>query len=138
MIRRAAVALAFITLVAAAAAQPPNSVPQPLPGGTAPDPLLTREVMARGQERYDIFCSPCHGYAGDGDGIVVARGFHAPPSFHERVRRELTPERIVEVISNGTGMMLPMAERIPPVDRWAIATYVKALQLSRQAPAGEP
>ena len=61
MMRRVAAALAFLTIAAAAAAQPPNSVPQPLPGGAAPDPLLTRDVMARGQERYDIFCSPCHG-----------------------------------------------------------------------------
>lgn len=138
MIRPAAVALALLVLAAAAAAEPPNSVPQPLPGGAAPDPLMIREVMARGQERYDIFCSPCHGYAGDGDGIVVARGFPAPPSFHEQSGPELTPERIFEVIGNGTGAMLPMAERIPPADRWSIAAYVKALQLSRPASAGEP
>ena len=120
MMRRTIVALGLLAIAGAAAAQPPHSVPQPVPGGTAPEPLLTREVMTRGQERYDIFCSPCHGYAGGGDGIVVARGFPAPPSFHDESRPELTPERI------------------PPVDRWAIAAYVKALQFARQAPEGEP
>jgi mono/diheme cytochrome c family protein len=138
MIRRAVVALASLTFTVASAAQPLDSIPQPLPGGAPPDSLLTREVMMRGQERYDIFCSPCHGYAGDGDGIVVARGFPTPPSFHEASGPELTPQRIVQVIGNGSGLMLPMGERIPPVDRWAIAAYVKAMQLSRRATANEP
>jgi mono/diheme cytochrome c family protein len=95
---------------------------------------MTRQVLIRGEERYDIFCAPCHGFAGDGDGMVVQRGFPAPPSFHDEPRLNLTTGQIVEVISHGTGRMLPMAERIPPPDRWAIAAYVKALQLSRRAP----
>ena len=132
--RRVALVLGLASLAAAAAAQPPHSVPQPVPLGDAPEPLMTREVMTRGQMRYEIFCTPCHGFAGDGDGMVVQRGFPAPPSFHARARRDMAPERIVSAITNGFGRMLPMAERIPPADRWAIAAYVKALQLARQPP----
>ncbi|HUE46544.1 MAG TPA: cytochrome c [Aestuariivirgaceae bacterium] len=133
--RRFALVLGLASLAAvAAAAQPPHSVPQPVPHGDAPEPLLTRDLLARGQTRYEIFCTPCHGFAGDGDGMVVQRGFPAPPSFHTEVRRDMAPERIVSAITNGFGRMLPMAERIPPADRWAIAAYVKALQLARQSP----
>ena len=133
MRRPPALAFAFGSMVAGAAAQT-TSVPQPLPGSAAPQPLFTREVLARGEERYDIFCAPCHGFAGDGDGMVVERGFPAPPSFHAEPQRDLAVERIVEVIGEGRGRMLPMAERISPSDRFAIAAYVQALQLSRQAP----
>lgn len=131
-------ALVLVSLAAAAAAQPPHSVPQPLPSGDAPEPLMTREVLTRGQERYEIFCTPCHGFAGYGDGMVVERGFPAPPSFHTAPRLDMTALQIVEVITHGQGTMLPMAERIPPADRWAIAAYVKALQLSQQAPGEGP
>ena len=130
MRRPAALALPLLALAAAAAAQT-GPVPQPVPGGEPPEPHMTAEVLARGQGRYDIFCAPCHGYAGHGDGMVVRRGFPAPPSFHGL---DLTFERIFDVISSGTGRMLPMAERIAPSDRWAIAAYVKALQLSQQPP----
>ena len=133
MRRPAALAFAVLTMAAGAAAQT-TSVPQPLSGGAAPEPLFTRDVLARGEERYDIFCAPCHGFAGDGDGMIVKRGFPAPPSFHAEPQSGLAVGRIVEVIGDGTGRMLPMAERISPSDRFAIAAYVKALQLSRQAP----
>lgn len=129
--RRPAALLLLLVILAASAAAQTGSVPQPVPGGDPPQPLMTAEVLARGQERYDIFCAPCHGFAGYGDGMVVARGFPAPPSFHDI---DLSALRIVEVISEGTGRMLPMAERIPSSDRWAIAAYVKALELSQQAP----
>jgi mono/diheme cytochrome c family protein len=137
--RRIALVLGLAGLAAAAAAaqspnSAPHSVPQPVPLGDAPEPLMTRDVLARGQTRYEIFCTPCHGFSGDGDGMAVQRGFPAPPSFHTRVRRDMAPERIVYAITNGFGRMLPMAERIPPADRWAIAAYVKALQLARQSP----
>ncbi len=115
--RRVALVLGLASLAAAAAAQPPHSVPQPVPLGDAPEPLMTRNVLARGQGRYEIFCTPCHGFAGDGDGMAVQRGFPAPPSFHTEVRRDMAPERIVSAITNGFGKMLPMAERIPPADR---------------------
>ena len=134
--RSVALVLGLASLVAAAAAEPPNSVPQPVPLGDRPEPLMTREVLARGQGRYEIFCTPCHGFAGDGDGMAVQRGFPAPPSFHTEARSGMAPERIVTAITNGFGRMLPMAERIPPADRWAIAAYVKALQLSRRGTEG--
>jgi mono/diheme cytochrome c family protein len=136
--RRIALVLGFAGLAAAAAAQPPHSVPQPFPRGDAPEPLLTRQVLAHGQERYEIFCTPCHGFAGDGDGMVVQRGFPAPPSFHTEPQLDMPARHVVSVITNGMGRMLPMAERIPPADRWAIAAYVKALQLGRQPPGDAP
>jgi mono/diheme cytochrome c family protein len=119
---------------------PQHSVPQTHPGSDPPEPLMTRQVLVRGQERYDIFCAPCHGLAGYGDGMVVQRGFPAPPSFHTEPQLDLTAQRVVDVITHGTGQMLPMAERIPITDRWAIAAYLKALQLSQQemAPGDEP
>ncbi len=130
MRRPAATTFLLVAMAAAAFAQT-EPVPQPVPGGDAPAPLMTAEVLARGQQRYDIFCAPCHGFAGHGDGMVVIRGFPAPSSFHGL---DLTLERVFDVISSGAGRMLPMAERIPPSDRWAIAAYVKALQLSQRPP----
>jgi mono/diheme cytochrome c family protein len=135
MNRQAAVGVVLMALTAQAVAQAPHSVPQPLPGSDPPEPLFTREVMTRGGERYEIFCTPCHGPGGHGDGIVVRHGFPAPPSFHTGRQSDLTAEQIVEVITSGRGKMLPMAERIPVSDRWAIAAYVKALQLAQRLDA---
>lgn len=135
MKRQTALVLVLTFLAAAAAAQPPQSVPQPIPGEHPPAPRLTPEVLARGQDRFDIFCAPCHGFAGDGDGMVVQRGFPAPPPYH---LLDLSLEHIVDVITHGRGRMLPMAERIPVSDRWAIAAYVQALQLSREPPEDAP
>ncbi|MCL4767767.1 MAG: c-type cytochrome [Hyphomicrobiaceae bacterium] len=119
-------------------AVPPGSVPRGTTGALAqllpPGPPITRELMARGRERYDVFCSPCHGRAGYGDGVVVQRGFTAPLSFHVDRQQDLTRARVVEVITSGFGLMLSFAERIPPQERWAIASYVKALQLSQSFP----
>jgi mono/diheme cytochrome c family protein len=94
----------------------------------APGPPATPELLQRGRERFAIFCSPCHGASGTGDGIVVDRGFPRPPDYHQDRQRDLSPEHIVSVITNGVGTMYPFAERIPPEDRWAIAHYVKARQ----------
>lgn len=147
MTRQAALGLVLtLAAVGSAASQstdhpfhrPPNSIPQPLAGADRPEPLFTREVMARGRERYEIFCTACHGLAGYGDGMVVRRGFPAPPSFHTGQQRDISPERIVEVITEGTGKMMPMGERIPVFDRWAIAAYVKALQLSQTPVSNAP
>jgi mono/diheme cytochrome c family protein len=97
---------------------------------TLPVPL-TRDLVARGRERFDIFCSPCHGRLGDGNGMVALRGFRAPPSLlTDRVRR-LPVGYIFAVITNGFGGMPDYAEQIAADDRWAIVTYVRALQLSR-------
>jgi mono/diheme cytochrome c family protein len=94
---------------------------------------ITREVLERGQERYDIFCSPCHGRLGNGQGMIVQRGFKAPSSFHIDRLREAPPGYYFDVITNGFGAMYSYASRVPPEDRWAIIAYIKALQLSQNA-----
>ena len=90
-------------------------------------------VMARGQERFNIYCSPCHGRAGFGDGMVVRRGYRAPPSFHQDRLRAAPPGHFFDVITNGFGAMPDYAAQIRAEDRWAIAAYVRALQLSEHA-----
>lgn len=91
-------------------------------------------VMDRGRERYAIFCTPCHGAAGLGNGMVVRRGFKVlPPSHHQDRLRNETPGYWFDVITNGFGTMYGYAAQIPVKDRWAIVAYVKALQLSRHA-----
>ena len=105
------------------------------PGHADNAPLRpSREMLLRGQERYDIYCLPCHSAVGDGDGPVVRRGFPAPPSYHEP-RLVAAPDRhFYDVISRGYGVMFPYADRIAPSDRWAIVAYIRALQLSQHAP----
>lgn len=96
-------------------------------------PGLTRPLLERGRQRYDIFCAVCHGATGDGGGMVVRRGFTRPPSFHIQRLREAPDQHFVDVISNGYGAMYSYADRISIDDRWAITTYVRALQLSQRA-----
>jgi len=94
-------------------------------------PPVTRARVLRGQQRFDIYCSPCHGIAGDGDGRVARRGFPHPPTFHsDRLRR--TPDsHFYAVITHGYGVMYPYGDRVAPDDRWAIVSYIRALQLSQ-------
>jgi hypothetical protein len=94
---------------------------------------VTREVLERGRERFNIYCEPCHGMAGDGDGMIVQRGFRHPPSLHSASLRSAPAGHFFDVISNGFGAMYPYGYRIAPRDRWAIISYIRALQLSRQA-----
>lgn len=94
---------------------------------------VTREIMNRGQERFNIYCTPCHGMAGDGDGMIVQRGFRSPPSFHVDRLRTAPAGHFFDVITNGFGVMYPYGSRVPARDRWAIIAYIRALQLSRQA-----
>jgi len=94
---------------------------------------VTSEVVARGQERYGIYCAPCHGYAGYGDGMIVQRGFSPPPSFHQQRLRDLPVGYYFQVITNGIGRMYSYGDRIQPQDRWAIIAYIRALQLSQNA-----
>lgn len=94
---------------------------------------ITEEVVRRGQQRYDIFCSPCHDRAGTGNGMIVQRGFKQPPSYHIQRLRDADPGYFYSVIKNGYGVMQGYAPQIPPGDRWAIVAYVKALQLSQHA-----
>jgi mono/diheme cytochrome c family protein len=99
---------------------------------TFPQPV-TRELIERGHERYDIYCSVCHGLTGDGLGMIVRRGFPPPPSFHQDRLRQAPPGHFYQVITNGFGVMYPYAARVEPADRWAIAAYIRALQLSQNA-----
>ena len=94
---------------------------------------VTLDVLQRGQERYNIFCVPCHGRLGDGHGLVVDYGLEAPPSFHTEEMRNEQPGFYFDVISRGTRVMPGYASRIPPADRWAIIAYIRALQLSQNA-----
>lgn len=98
---------------------------------------ITADVMARGQERYQIFCTPCHDQLGTGNGIVVQRGFRRPSSFHVDRLREAAPGYYFDVMTNGFGAMYSYAAQVPPEDRWAIAAYIKALQLSQNATEAE-
>ena len=91
-------------------------------------------LLQRGQQQYDIYCSPCHGRLGDGQGMVAQRGFHFPKDFNTDRLREVPPGYIFQVISNGYGGMGDYADQIPdPNDRWAIVAYIRALQLARHA-----
>ena len=95
---------------------------------------VTERVMARGQERFNIYCSPCHGQTGMGDGMVVRRGFRRPPSFSEERLRTAAIGHFYDVITNGIGAMADYQTQVPVDDRWAIVAYVRALQLSAYAP----
>lgn len=118
---------------------------RPIPAGTvaqgdlerdaaaAKPPEVTAALLARGHERFDTYCAPCHGLSGYGDGIVVERGFPKPPSYHINGLRQLGGQFFVDVITNGLGPMYSYADRVPVADRWAIAAYIKALQLSQYA-----
>lgn len=98
---------------------------------------MTRALLERGQERYNIFCSPCHGLQGDGNGMIAMRGFRHPPTYHQDRLRHAPVGYIYDVITNGFGVMPDYSAQIPPGDRWAIIAYVRVLQYSRNAPAAD-
>ena len=100
---------------------------------TLPMPL-TRELLERGQSRFNAFCSPCHGRVGDGLGMVVQRGFKRPNSFHDQRLVDSSVGYYFDVMTNGFSQMSSYAAQISPADRWAIAAYIKALQLSQSVP----
>jgi mono/diheme cytochrome c family protein len=102
------------------------------PAATFPYPV-TKEMLERGQERYNIYCAVCHGATGYGDGIIVQRGFPRPPSYHTDELRNAPPGLFFDVITNGYGVMYSYASRVSPDDRWAIVAYIRALQLSQHA-----
>jgi mono/diheme cytochrome c family protein len=103
----------------------PDSAPQPA--------TITTALVARGKDRFEIYCTPCHGRLGDGQGMVVQRGFPAPPSFHIDRLRAAPASHFYDVITNGHGAMYSYAARVEPADRWAIAAYIRALQASQHA-----
>jgi mono/diheme cytochrome c family protein len=94
---------------------------------------FTQERLARGRERFTIYCAPCHGEDGYGMGIVVRRGFPPPPSLHEERLRTAPDGHLFDVMTRGYGAMLPYADRLPPEDRWAIVAYIRALERSQHA-----
>jgi mono/diheme cytochrome c family protein len=101
---------------------------------------VTKEIVERGKERYEIFCSACHGLTGNGDGMIVRRGFRRAASFNDDRLRQAPVGHFFDAITNGWGAMPAYAPQIPPQDRWAIIAYVRALQLSQQSqqPQAQP
>jgi len=98
-------------------------------------PPLTLALIERGQQRYRIFCTPCHSELGNGQGMIVQRGFPAPPSYDSERLLQAPTRHFVDVIAQGHGAMYSYAARVPPADRWAIAAYIRALQKSQNASA---
>jgi mono/diheme cytochrome c family protein len=117
---------------------PEGSVPRGASASAGAGPAGGDADLGRGEERYAIFCTPCHGPAGEGNGAITRHGYPHPPSLHEGRLQGASRERIAAVIANGVGRMYPMADQIPPGERWAIAAYVKALQARAPADRGTP
>ena len=106
--------------------------PDNKPLNTFPFPV-TKDAILRGQQRFNIYCTPCHDRTGSGKGMVVRRGYRQPPSFHSDRLRQIQNGYIYDVITNGFGAMSDYAAQIEARDRWAIVAYIRALQLSQQA-----
>jgi cytochrome c553 len=94
---------------------------------------VTKEVLDRGQERFNVYCSPCHGRTGEGNGMIVQRGFRQPPSYHQERLRNAPVGYFFDVMTNGFGAMQDYSAQVTVPDRWAIAAYIRVLQLSRSA-----
>jgi len=94
---------------------------------------VTMQVMNRGEERFNIYCSECHGKLGDGNGMIPSRGYRRPPSYHTDTLRAAKTGHFFDVITNGFGAMPSYAVQVPVTDRWAIIAYIRALQLSQNA-----
>jgi mono/diheme cytochrome c family protein len=114
----------------------------PNPGDVMPFPV-TKEVLERGRERYNIYCAPCHSRVGDGNGFIPSRGFsRMPPSYHTPRLQKAPLGYFFDVMTNGFGIMPDYASQVSPEDRWKIVAYIRALQLSQNAttadvPAGQ-
>jgi mono/diheme cytochrome c family protein len=152
--RSSTIALLSLTLALAACdnmANQPKRNPYELPFGTQADwpaqpvpntiarddatkppspPPVTMALLERGRERFDINCSPCHGRTGEGNGMIVQRGFPRPPSYFIDRLRNVPSQHFYDVITHGYGIMYSYADRVQPADRWAIAAYIRALQAS--------
>jgi mono/diheme cytochrome c family protein len=113
--------------VAGTVARNAPDVPVPQP------PTITAAMLARGHQRYDIYCLPCHGASGDGEGMIVQRSFPKPPALFKDELVKAKAQHFYDVITNGTGVMFSYADRVRPADRWAIIAYIRALQRSQRA-----
>jgi mono/diheme cytochrome c family protein len=96
-------------------------------------PPVDASLLARGRERYEVYCTPCHDRTGRGNGIIVQRGMPRPPSYHDARLRAAPDQHYFDVITNGYGAMYSYADRVSPRDRWAVVAYIRALQLSQHA-----
>jgi mono/diheme cytochrome c family protein len=94
---------------------------------------VTMALLERGQQRFNIFCAPCHGRTGDGNGMIPAHGFPHPPDYASAALRAAPERHFYDVITSGYGVMYPYGSRVPPADRWAIAAYIRVLQYARHA-----
>jgi mono/diheme cytochrome c family protein len=121
---------------------PPNTVARDQPLKAPAAPPITVALLERGKQRYDINCAPCHSRIGDGNGIIVQRGFPRPPSYYNETLRNASNQHFYDVITHGHGVMFSYADRVEAADRWAVVAYIRALQASAAAtpadvPAGE-
>ncbi len=109
-----------------------NAVVSSFPNDIEKSPVpLTKELLARGEQRYKIFCIVCHGPVGNGDGMIVRRGFSPPPTYNDDRLRNAPDGHFFDVMTNGWGKMNSYASQVPPADRWAIVAYIRALQISQ-------
>ncbi len=116
-----------------------NTVVSSFPDAIEEFPLpVTKELLDRGEQRYKVFCIVCHGPVGNGDGMVVRRGFSKPPTYHDDRLRNAPVGHFYDVMTNGWGKMSNYASQIPPADRWAIVAYIRALQISQNANGMSP
>ncbi len=116
-----------------------NTVVTNFPDSVEEFPIpVTKELIDRGQERYNIYCIVCHGPTGNGDGMIVRRGFTKPPTYHDDRLRNAPVGHFYDVITNGWGRMSGYAAKIPPADRWAIVAYIRALQYSQNPNVTKP
>lgn len=95
--------------------------------------VITAELLARGQNRFNVYCAPCHSLLGDGNGMIVQRGFRRPPSYHEERLRNSPASHFFDVMTNGFGAMASYSDKLGPADRWNVTAYIRALQLSQRA-----
>jgi mono/diheme cytochrome c family protein len=109
-----------------------NVIPPPASG-----PVYTAASLRRGRQEFEIYCAPCHGPAGDGNGYITHRGFPHPPSYHTEALRKAPDNLFYDVITHGYGIMYPYGDRLAPEDRWDVVAYIRALQLAGHAPLSD-
>jgi mono/diheme cytochrome c family protein len=111
----------------------PHTVARDEPSSPPAPPAVTMALLERGQQRFEIYCSPCHGRTGEGNGMIVQRGFPQPPSYYSDKLLNAPNQLFYDVITHGYGIMYPYSDRVEPADRWAIVAYIRALQASARA-----